>query len=51
MLTEKELSRIKMLRDKALKPVITYDGFYYAFFRHMYHTEDGRTFKERYGEA
>jgi hypothetical protein len=27
MLPEKELSRIKMLRDKALKPVITYDGF------------------------
>lgn len=42
MLPEKELSRIKMLRDKALKPVITYDGFYYAFFRHMYNFSESQ---------
>lgn len=51
MLSKEEYDRIRMLRDKAVEPVISYDEFYYHFFKCMSQSEDQGTFEQRYVKA
>lgn len=51
MLTLKDKKRVKYLRDKAVRPVITYDIFHYHFYKYLKEQEARGDFRSLYSEA
>lgn len=51
MLSEKSAQRVKILRDKAVEPIISYDRFFLYFFSYMRGYENEGDFLQRYVKA
>lgn len=51
MLTPKQKQRLKVLRDAAVKPKITYDQFHWAFFKKLSENEKLGCLEARYADA
>ena len=51
MLTVSDRRRVKYLRDKAVKPIVSYDIFYYHFYKYLQEQSDRGGLVSLYPEA
>ena len=50
-MNSRNLARIEALRNAAVKPVLSYEEFYYHFYHRYAQIQDQATFHERYADA